>query len=128
MPVSTSAGLDVRGASNTPCTIIVSNDHATLTWQIDAPNPPVADTSLTSRAPLATICDQADASTAGVAPAGGVSATRTSTQLCFTQQNLMGTFGGTASSTPNCPVSLTLTCAGVTLYDRVPWEVCGWFG
>jgi hypothetical protein len=40
--------LDVRGASNTPCTLVLSGGN-TVTFMIAAPSPAVANTSIGSR-------------------------------------------------------------------------------
>ena len=137
-PSQASVGLDVTGASNTACDVTVSNGNATVMWNVAAPMPVVPDTSVDTRAPPGLWCDSGDAATVSVTVVsattqnvGTVSASRTSTQLCFKQPgSLAGTFcPGGQSGCPNaCPVAVTLTCAGLTFYDHVSWNLCQFFG
>ena len=119
------------GASNTPCSVTVARGGTAITWEVGAPEPPVADTSLGPRPPVAG-CQADDASSVSVTSSSpfsaGVLATRSSTQLCVTQNgSLMGAFDFDRYS-GNCPVTLTLVCGGFTLYDKVPWQVCQSYG
>lgn len=130
-PTPTAAGLDVSGASNTPCTVTVARGGTTITWEVGAPEPPVADTSLVTRSPV-TGCWREDAGSVSVTLSSpfsaGVQVTRSSTQLCFFQNgSLMGAFDFDRFS-GNCPVTLTLVCGGFTFYDKAPWYVCQSYG
>ncbi len=121
--VAVREALDVRGASNTPCTLTINKGN-NLTLDIAAPSPAVADTSLAPRNPP-------QRSEASIACAGGVEvpvpaglvAVRTSETLCIDTTNstpLMDALG-----TRDCSnVTLTLVCAGTTLYDHVPIDAC----
>ena len=126
-PTPTAAGLDVSGASNTPCTVTVARGGTAITWDVSAPEPPVAQASSGTRPPIAA-CHMDDAGSVSVTSSStssaGVQATRSSTQLCFAQDgSLMGAFDFDRFS-GDCPVTLTLVCGGVTLYDNAPWNVC----
>jgi hypothetical protein len=125
-PWPTSAGLDVSGESNAPCTLTLSADGKDESFEIAAPIPALSDAPSDVRAPLGA-CDVGDAATVNVtgAPPQCVRASRTATQLCFVQD---GCLGSPATSQTSCPVALTLTCNGVKLYDHVPWHVCQWLG
>ncbi|HEY1954422.1 MAG TPA: hypothetical protein VGH28_02400 [Polyangiaceae bacterium] len=124
-PIATTAGLDVRGQSNTPCTLTIDGD-GTSTFEIAAPSPAVSDAPPVSTPAALTTCSLADASAVAVTGSPTcVRATRTSTQLCFFQD---GCLGSPSTSQRDCPVTLTLTCNGVKVYDHVPWKVCAWFG
>jgi len=114
--------LDIRGASNTPCTLTINKGN-NLTFEIAAPNPVVADTSLAPRNPLVQGLNQcAGGQSVGVTSSFAV-ATRTSTNLCVQVTNWIALIN--ALGTNDCTnVTLTLTCAATTLYDHAAFDAC----
>ncbi len=117
--------LDVRGASNTDCSLTV-NAGNNLTFDVPAPSPAVPDTSLAPRNP-----PQSFIKVDYACPGGekvGISTdvltfVRTSDALCVASTNVNDL--ATALGTRDCTnVTLTLVCAGTTLYDHVPIDAC----
>ncbi len=109
--------LDVSGASNTPCTLTVTDGNQTLTYDIPAPVPLVADTSLDARPPPTQCSLMGDA---GVAFDGGA---RSSTQICFAGDDALAKLAH-AGGGDGCPLTVTLACAGLTLYDQAKAYFC----
>ena len=128
-PVPTTAGLDISGESNAPCTLSVTAGGKTLTFEIAAPTPAVSDAPADSREPISacTIGDAGSVSVTSDPPDAlqCVRVSRTSRQLCAEQNSC---FGDSLSQPENCPATLTLTCGGVVLYVQAAWQVCRWYG
>jgi hypothetical protein len=112
-PVIAPVGLDISGASNSPCTIVLTDGSSTLSYDIAPPSPVVTDTSLDARRPPA-LCTLSNASFAF---------DRSSSVLCFGGDDALNKLAH-ARNVGMCPLTLTLTCAGVTLYDHATWNFC----
>jgi hypothetical protein len=121
--------LDVRGASNTPCTLTLEQKGHTKSFDIGAPSPSVSDTSLAPRAPImdTNACGSDAGAVSLTPPSTGNGAYRTSTDLCvrFYGYELYGELG---SDCGDGNVLFTLTCGGAVLYDRVPHLGCRCYG
>lgn len=126
-----SIALDTHGASNTACTLTVANIDRRVDVQIGAPDPPGPDTSLAPLAPAVTCWHGVAGVTvlATSSPAVAIEATRTPTALCAGSHDpeLIRQLGFSPNDV-RCSVTVTLTCGGVVLYDRIPWTACAWFG
>jgi hypothetical protein len=119
---------DVRGASNTDCSLTI-NAGKNLTFDIPAPSPAVADTSLAPRNPPLPLVviggTESDCAGGEDVKVTGTLATvvRTSTTMCFTTTNVIDL--AVALDTRDCTnVTITLVCAGTTLYDHTPINAC----
>lgn len=117
--------LDVRGASNAACSLTINKGN-NITFDISAPSPTISDASLSPpRNPphgvgLGDIC--AGGVSASVTPniAGAI---RTSDNICFFSHGT--TALDDALGTGDCTgVTITLVCAGTTLYDHVQINAC----
>ena len=103
-------GLDVSGQSNVACTVTVTDGETTLSYDVPAPTPAVADAPGDSPAtPLA--CFVVGESS------------RSPTQLCFAGDTSLDELAH-ARNTAGCPLRVSLTCGGTLLYDAVPWNFC----
>lgn len=125
--------LDVHGASNSQCSLTLANGGRSIVFPIGAPVPAVMDTSLAPLAsPTTCVLRASDAGDTTVASPSGATAmlARTATSLCLVSfdTQVMTQLGYGSGGGNACPVVLTLTCGGVTLYDRVPWTACRFFG
>jgi hypothetical protein len=120
-------GFNVQGASNSTCILVAATgidaSAQSMTFSIGAPAPPVANTNLSpSRSPARVCTSSIDAGVTVSGPVPAV-ASRTSTDMCF-QAGDVRTNLGFDFQTSDCPITLTLTCEGVILYDHIPWSVC----
>ena len=80
-------------------------------------NPGVATTPL-SATPVPTV-----GAATPPPPVGGATASRTATDMCFQAGDVRTNLGFNFQQS-ECPITLTLTCEGVILYDHIPWSVC----
>ena len=123
-------GFDVTGVSNSTCTLLVQNadlDAASAQTQfaIGAPSPPLQNTTLApSRSPAKTCNGVTNANPVTVSgpPNVNVTVTRSDTGMCVKTDDLRTAVGYPAGSSP-CPVTLTLTCEGVVMYDHIQWSI-----
>jgi len=120
-------GFQIEGASNSTCQLVVASGldagATSMTFQIGAPSPPVQDTNLApSRSPARVCTNPIDAGVTVSGPVPAV-ASRTSTDMCFQAGDVRTNLGFDFQQN-DCPVTLTLTCEGVILYDHIPWSVC----
>jgi hypothetical protein len=109
--------LDISGASNTDCTLVVTDGAGVLSYDIPAPSPAIANTSLDQRPPP-NACDSL--------PDGGFTfdgGARTSTELCFQGDDALNALAH-AKNVGMCPLTLTLTCGATVLYDHATWHFC----
>jgi hypothetical protein len=123
-------GFDVTGASNSTCNLVVQStiiggSAGQAQFFIGSPSPPVQTTTLTSRSPAKTCAGVTGANSVSVSgpPNVTATATRSSTGMCFQTGDLRDTIGYSGANT-QCPVTLTLTCEGVIMYDHIPWSIC----
>ena len=120
-------GFNVQGASNSTCSLVAATGFdaggASMTFQIGAPTPAVANTDLSPSRSPARVCT--NTISGGVTVNGPVPAvaSRTSTDMCFQAGDVRTNLGFDFQQT-DCPITLTLTCEGVVLYDHIPWSVC----
>ncbi len=116
--------LDVRGASNTPCTVTVAHGDHTASFDVAAPDPPVADTSLAPRRAIngGTCGDTGVAVTPNTN--GHVTATRSATDLCLSVGDVRDLSETLGVDCPSGDYTITLSCAGAALYDHVALNVC----
>ena len=126
-PNESSVELDVSGAANTACTLSVTLDGQTLTFDVAPPIPAVTDSSLGARAAAAFYsCNESDSGTpAQVTPANDITVLRSSTRMCITQSQLLDAFSHRPPDA--CAVTLSLTCSNVVFYKDVSWRVCNTF-
>lgn len=120
-------GFNIQGASNSTCSLVAATGidagGASLTFQIGAPTPAVANTDLSpSRSPARVCTNPIDAGVTVGGPVPAV-ASRTSTDMCFQAGDVRTNLGFDFQQN-DCPITLTLTCEGVILYDHIPWSVC----
>lgn len=112
-------GLDISGASNTDCTLSITDGTTTIAYDIPPPSPALPDTSLDqTKAP--TDCSSLTVPDGGATFDGGV---RTSTELCFQGDDALGRLAH-AKNVAMCPLELTLTCGTTVLYDHATWHFC----
>jgi len=121
-------GFEISGASNASCQLVAAKaadaGGQSMTFQIAAPSPPVQNTNLApSRSPAKTCVNIVDASAVSATGPVPAVASRTSTDLCF-QAGDVRTDLGFDFQQSDCPITLTLTCEGVILYDHIQWSVC----
>jgi hypothetical protein len=120
-------GFNVQGASNSTCTLVAATGAdaggQSMTFSIGAPSPAVANTDLSPSRSPARVCT--NTVTNGVTVGGPVAAvaSRTSTDMCFQAGDVRTNLGFDFQQN-ECPITLTLTCEGVVLYDHIPWSVC----
>jgi len=120
-------GFNIQGASNSTCTLVAATPFdagaQSMTFSIGAPSPPVAQTDLSPSRSPARVCT--NNITNGVTVSGPVpaEASRTSTDMCFQAGDVRTNLGFDLQQN-DCPITLTLTCEGVVLYDHIPWSVC----
>jgi hypothetical protein len=120
-------GFEISGASNSTCILVAATGAdagaQSMTFSIGTPAPPVQNTNLAPSRSPARVCT--NAIDAGVTVSGPVAATasRTATDMCFQAGDVRTNLGFDVQES-QCPITLTLTCEGVILYDHIPWSVC----
>jgi hypothetical protein len=120
-------GFNIQGASNSTCTLVAATGFdagaQSMTFSIGAPSPPVSSTDLSPSRSPARVCT--NTITNGVTVSGPVAAeaSRTSTDMCFQAGDVRTNLGFDFQQN-ECPITLTLTCEGVVLYDHITWSVC----
>ena len=118
-PETEPVALDISGASNTDCTLTITDGTTSIDYDIPAPSPALPNSSLDQRPPP-TSCFADSVPDGGAVFDGG---TRTSTELCFKGDVALDHLAH-ARNVAMCPLTLTLTCGSTVLYDHASWHFC----
>jgi hypothetical protein len=121
-------GFEISGVSNSTCILVAATGTdaggQSMSFQIGAPSPPVQNTDLApSRSAVIACADDIDGGGVTVSGAVPAKASRTANEMCF-QTGDVRTELGFDFQQSECPITVTLTCEGVVLYDHIPWSVC----
>ena len=118
-PNTNAVALDISGASNTACTLSITDGTTTLDYDVPAPSLALPNSSIDARS-APTACNETSIPDGGAAFDGG---TRTSTELCFQGDDALGRLAH-AKNALMCPLEVTLTCGGTVLYDHATFHFC----